>query len=74
MDTPSRLPSSPRLALFGLVPTALAFLTAWGARRDLVDPAGRERPFRQAAVVLGAGVIDLGIAVVVGVIARGFAL
>lgn len=60
-----------RLAFFGLVPTALAFVTAWAARRDLADPAGRERRYQQSAAVIGASVIVVGLAVVLGLIVWG---
>lgn len=62
-----------QLGLLGLLPTALAFLIVWSARRDLVDPAGRERRYQQAALAFGAGVIVVGLLVVVGVIAWGLA-
>ena len=64
----------PRVVLwlvFGLVPAVLTLWTARSIRRDRDDPAGIERRFEVTATRLGAAVIVIGLAVVIGVIVWG---
>jgi hypothetical protein len=63
----------PRAAvwLVGVVTASLSLWTARSLQQDRDDPAGVERRFETAANALGAAVIILGLASVVGLIARG---
>lgn len=60
-----------RVGIFGIVPATLAFVTAWAAHRDVIDPSGRERRYQQGAVAVAAGVIVLGIVAVAGTVVWG---
>jgi hypothetical protein len=57
--------------VFGVVPAGLTLWTARSMQQDRDDPAGVERRFEETATRLGAAVIVLGLAAVLGVIAWG---
>ena len=68
------VPIGPRVVvwlIFGGVPAMLTLWTARSMRQDRDDPAGIERRFEETATKLGAAVIVLGLAAVVGLIAWG---
>jgi hypothetical protein len=56
---------------FGVVPAGLTLWTARSMQQDRDDPAGVERRFEAAATTLGAAVIVVSVAGVIGLIAWG---
>ena len=58
---------------FGVGAAAVALQSARSLGQDRDDPAGIERRFEAQANVLGAGVIVIGLAAVIGLIAWGLA-
>lgn len=68
------VPVGPRSVVwlaFGVVSASLTLWTARSMKQDLDDPAGIDRRYEAMAMRLGAGVVVLGLAAVIGVIAWG---
>jgi hypothetical protein len=68
------VPIGPRAVIwliFGVVTASLTLLTARSMRQDRDDPAGISRRYEAAASTLGAAVVVIGLAAVVGLIVWG---
>jgi hypothetical protein len=57
--------------VFGLVLSALMFLTARSAKQDLEDPAGIERRFLSGSMAWSAVLLGAGLVAVIGIIVWG---